>query len=171
MPFESIQPAKPSDLDSIMELFRRCTDSMIAAGIQQWDSNYPVANEVEQDIGAGHVFGLKEGNNCLATITLNERQDEQYHSIEWHYQSGRVIVIHRLAVHPEAQGRGLGQRLCKFAEDWGSENGFEIVRLDAYEHNPIARSLYEKMGYRLAGGRCYFHARRLPFNCYEKQLA
>ena len=41
--------------------------------------------------------------------------------------------------------------MVQYAEDWAVRTGCAVVRLDTWMHNRPARSLYEALGYRLAG--------------------
>lgn len=165
-----IQPAQIEDLPSIMETFIACTSEMRKFGIMQWDYQYPAPQTVFKDIQKGNVFLVKKGNRCVATITLDEVQDEQYKKINWHYRDERPLIIHRMAVHPVVQGEGLGKWLCEFAENYGRLNGYENIRLDAFSGNPVSNKLYLSMGYEKADGLCYFHGNNLAFYCYEKHI-
>lgn len=165
-----IEKAKIDDIEALMTLFRECTEALLSAGIHQWNGSYPTVAIFQKDIESDSVFVVKENGKMLATITLNDRQDEQYQTIQWKYPSEKVLVIHRLAVSPKSQGRSIGKLLCHFAESFGLENGFAVIRLDAYSDNPVSCGLYEKLDYHRAAGFCWFHGNELPFYCYEKQL-
>ncbi len=164
------QLALIEDVDSIMDIFIACTDAMVAAGIHQWNYTYPTPKVVTQDIRKQEAYVFKEGEKCLATITLNTDQDKQYENINWSFPSDKVFVIHRLAVHPQAQGRGFGKQLCLLAEQVAQEQGCEVIRLDAYSENTISNQLYLRLGYQIADGYCYFHGNDIPFKCFEKRL-
>lgn len=159
--------ARLKDVQTIHELFIRCTDAMMEAGIKQWHYDYPAEVHIQKDVEAGETFVIKDGEDCLGTITLNEEQSEQYHSIKWKYSGEKVLVIHRLAVHPKAQGRGLAKALCHFATTFAKTQQYNCIRLDAYAGNPGSNALYEKLGYEKADGLCYFHGNELPFYCWE----
>ncbi len=165
-----VKKATLEDINRIMLLFKKCTAALIKAGIDQWDGTYPTVSIFEKDIRKGNIFVIKENEILIATITLNNQQDEQYNAINWKYPAKKVLVIHRLAVSPEDQGKGLGKHLCKYAESYGVENDFDVIRLDAYSGNPVSCRLYEKLKYHRAGGYCWFHGNDLPFYCYEKKL-
>ncbi len=165
-----IVKAKTDDIEAIMDIFKQSTRLLLKANIDQWDWTYPTKAIFHRDIKAGNVFVIKEEKKVLATITLNTQQDEQYYGIKWKYQTENVLVMHRLAVSPDAQGKGLGKKLCDFTESHGAENGFEVIRLDAYSGNSISCMLYEKLNYHRAEGYCWFHGNKLPFYCYEKKL-
>ena len=166
-----VEKAKFEDIGAIMTVFKHCTEAMLKANIHQWDGKYPTSTIFQRDIEESCVFVIKSDVEIVATITLNSQQDEQYQAIKWKYPAEKVLVIHRLAVSPNAQGKGLGRQLCEFTESFGIENSFEVIRLDAYSGNPISCCLYEKLNYHRADGFCWFHGNELPFYCYEKKLS
>jgi len=167
MSFKNIRLGQTEDIPALLQLFVRCTDAMLEAGIEQWDYTYPNLESATSDIADGTCHVIIEDGRCLAAITLNEQQDEQYKQIKWAIPAERVLVIHRLAVHPDAQGRGLGKLATLYADQFAKENGYDVIRLDAYVHNPISNHIYRKLGYKLAEGLCHFHEGK-PFYCYEK---
>lgn len=158
------------DVFSIMDIFIACTDAMLAAGIKQWNYTYPTPEVVKKDILRKELFVIKEADKCMATITINDVQDAQYQAIKWNFDASKVMVIHRLAVHPEAQGKGFGKKLCLLAEKQALLHDFGVIRLDAYSKNTISNRLYERLGYQEAEGYCYFHDNDIPFKCYEKRI-
>lgn len=168
--FSSILPARNYDHSAIMALFEECTRAMLAAGIGQWHFDYPARAQVKKDIERGEVFVWQEDLVVLGTITLNAEQSAQYQQIQWQYQEEPALVIHRLAVHPQAQGRKIGWHLCRFAEHYAQKHQYPVIRLDAYSGNPYSDRLYRRLEYQLAEGYCWFHDNELPFNCWEKKI-
>ena len=61
--------------------------------------------------------------------------------------------IHRLYVHPEAQGRGVGRALLEQAVLRLSRAGVSSLTLWALENDPGARGFYERLGWRPDGAR------------------
>ena len=53
------------------------------------------------------------------------------------------------------------------AESIAKNNGIKAIRLDAFTENPVALSLYEKLGYSIAG---YADWRKGRFALMEKKL-
>lgn len=80
---------------------------------------------------------------------------------------GKVLIIHRLAVHPLFQNQGFAKRLMDFAEDYAINENFSSIRLDAYSANEKVLRFYEAREYKKRG-EVYFPDRKLPFYCYEK---
>jgi GNAT superfamily N-acetyltransferase len=125
---------------------------------------------VVKDVCNGSAYVMDIEGLVVATITLDQQQDAQYKDIHWHIHDYSPLVIHRLAVTPEFQGRGIAGTLCRFAEQLAREQGCKSVRLDAYSLNPSSNHLYNRLGYKRASGFCYFHYNPVPFYCYDKIL-
>ena len=50
-------------------------------------------------------------------------------------------------MHSDRRRRGIATALIRAAEDWARGRGYVEVRLDVFEFNAGARSLYERLGY------------------------
>ncbi|MNI68827.1 Acetyltransferase YpeA [compost metagenome] len=77
--------------------------------------------------------------------------------------------MHRLAVHPEIQGKGIARRLLAFAEDQAAREGYSSIRMDTYAKNDRALSLYLRLGYEVRG-EVRFPGRIANFPVMEKLL-
>ncbi len=57
------------------------------------------------------------------------------------------ILLDNIAIHPDYQGKGLGQKLLKFAESQAIDQGFKS--LDLYTHECMTENIaiYKKRGY------------------------
>ena len=77
------------------------------------------------------------------------------------------IYIHRLAVDPEHQKKGVGSKLMDFAENKSKSDGAESIRLDTFSQNTVNQNFYKRRGYvRLED--IYFPLQsEHPFHCYE----
>ena len=166
---ENIRLAETGDIDEIAALFKNCTDAMIEVGIDQWDYTYPLKKHILADVLAKEAYIFLEHGKIAATITLNDDQALSYNNVHWKY-SGKIMVIHRLAVNPAFQGKGYGKKTCLLAEKQAKAGNYDSIRLDAYSKNKVSLSLYEKLGYEKAYGYCYFHKNPTPFYLYEKQI-
>lgn len=58
------------------------------------------------------------------------------------------LWVDNLAVHPDAQGRGLGRALLRFAEDEAARLGLPEVRLLTNERYTSNIAMYTRYGYR-----------------------
>jgi len=161
-----IVEAETGDASAVTEVIRLCVAQMRAAGIQQWDEIYPDYAVIADDIRARTLYVAREERRAVAAICLNEVQPDEYRDVAWRCRRGRVLVVHRLCVHPDWQAHGLARQLMDFAEQLARDRGYACVRLDAYTGNPRAMAIYERRGY-VAVGRTRFPRRPLPFVCFE----
>ena len=164
-----IVKAEKHDIVFIMEMISECIASMENQGIYQWNKAYPGSDLIEEDIKNGFGYIFKDNGRCIAYVALNEEQAPEYDQITWADNDSKPLVVHRLSVHPEAQGRGIAKRVMGYIEDYAAKNKYSCIRLDAYSGNPAALNLYKSMGYRRLG-QILFPFRDLPFYCFEKVL-
>ena len=161
--------ANISELTAIFDIYIECKKSMDLSGIFQWTELYPDKSVIERDIESRELFTIKENDVILGAIVINKDEDPQYHKVNWKDNLGPTIIIHRLAIHPLHQNKGLAKGLMKYAEDLAHGNKIRSIRLDAYSGNPAAIRLYENLHYEKRG-ELYFREIFIPFYCYEKML-
>jgi ribosomal protein S18 acetylase RimI-like enzyme len=76
--------------------------------------------------------------------------------------------IKRMRVHPDYQGRGIGQIILSELEARARTKGYKTLHLDTSVVQLAAQKLYEKNGFREVGRDIY---NDLEVILYEKQLA
>ncbi len=159
-----------NEAEDIFEIYEQCRRSMQAAGIFQWQNEYPTLETVKQDIKDKTLYGYydKELDNrkCLGAVCISTFQDEEYKEIDWKGPDDNVIVIHRLAVNPDYQSKGIARLLMDFAEELAKKENYSAIRLDSYSQNKRALKFYKNRGYKKRG-ECFFTGRDLPFHCLE----
>lgn len=164
-----IRQGQPGQLNSIFAIFMNCKLAMDAAGIFQWTEVYPNRAVIESDIDKGELYCLSENGCCMGVVALSDVQDPEYATVNWHFNEGKILVVHRLAIDPLYQGRGYARKLMDFAEAFAREHGYASIRLDAYSKNPRALQVYELRDY-IKRGEVYFSGREFVFYCYEKRI-
>jgi ribosomal protein S18 acetylase RimI-like enzyme len=73
------------------------------------------------------------GSPVTAVLTLYPRDDH--------------LFIDNVAVHPSAQGRGLGRALMSFAEEEAARLGFTRISLFTHEVMTENQAIYARLGY------------------------
>lgn len=139
---------------------------MTAQGIYQWDHLYPSFGDLEADLAERSLYVIADEHTPLGLVALNDRQDPEYASVRWAHP-GPALVVHRLAIAPSSQGKGLASRLMDFSESLARSTDYASIRLDAFSGNPAACRLYERRGYAHRGDVRF---RMGLFRCYEKKL-
>ena len=124
------------ELDTILELTRACGKHMRDNGIDQWDENYPDRDSLLNDLNTETLFAYRENSVILGIVVLNESQDEEYAEIKWSTSDAdRNIVVHRLAVQPDQQGKGIARKIMDFAEVHAKDLGYDAIRLDTFSQS------------------------------------
>lgn len=164
-----IRRAHSGELQEIMNLISKCVQVMQAGGSDQWDEGYPNREVISEDIRNGTLFICTDQGAIAGILVLDEKQTEQYQDIEWIETHGPHLIMHRLAVHPEIQGKGIARRLIAFAEEFARSGGYRSIRLDTYAKNDRALRLYPSLGYSHRG-EISFPSRTAAFPVFEKVL-
>lgn len=90
------------------------------------------------------MFYLREGDNILGYIKLRWNTSHEL-------LKGNVIELQRIYVVKEFYGKGYGQVLLDYAEQYGRENGFEWIWLCVWRENAGAIKFYERAGWEKFG--------------------
>ncbi|TLP71818.1 GNAT family N-acetyltransferase [Maribacter sp. ACAM166] len=165
-----IELAKISQLNEILRMTNACRVVMEAKGIYQWTIDYPSKKSFENDLERNELYVLKNEDRIIGNIVVSSFMDEEYRSVQWLTENTRNYYIHRLAVHPKFQGKGLAQQLMDFGENFARENNALSVRLDTFSRNKRNQKFYEKRGYIKLEDIFFSLQSEHPFHCYELVL-
>lgn len=159
------------EIDEIIALTKACGLHMRQNGIDQWDENYPDRESILNDLETKTLFAYRENDTVLGIVVLNEKQDEEYAEINWSTsEDQRNLVVHRLAVLPDQQGKGIARKLMDFAETFAKEQGYDAIRLDTFSQNPRNQRFYENRNYTKLGSVFLKYKKEYPYYCYEMLL-
>ena len=164
-----IQRAKILEIPDILHLTQACRLHMESNSIFQWTTAYPNKKQFLIDIEREELYTFKKDNAIIGCIVISTLMDEEYKSIKW-LTDNKNLYIHRLAVHPSFQGKGVAQQLMTFAEDYGRKAFYLSVRLDTFSQNKRNQKFYEKRGYQKLQDIYFPNQSKHPFHCYELVL-
>ena len=99
--------------------------------------------------GGGTFFALKSGGETIATVYTEPRGSEKGY-------------IGMLAVTPGIQGRSIGSRLMKHAEDHLAREGATTIEITVVDLRTELFPFYEKRGYRRVGVDVFPRAAKRP---------
>ena len=121
-----IRPYEPADFDALVSLWK-------AAGVyREW-------NDPARDIS----FATRDDHS---TILLAETDHVIGSAMVG--EDGHRGWIYHLAVHPNAQGKGLGRPLMETAENWLKARGVWKMQLLIRDDNSEAQGFYEAFDFR-----------------------
>ncbi|MBR7038861.1 MAG: GNAT family N-acetyltransferase [Oscillospiraceae bacterium] len=159
--------ANARDLDAVCALVRAAVAEMVRGGIDQWDDIYPSRNDLRSDIERAQLtVGETAGEICVI-FTINKECDAQYQGGDWQYRGESWRVLHRLCVDPRHWHQGIAAAALAHIEAVLRAQGVKAIRLDVFDGNAGAVSLYQKNGYRKAGAARW---RKGTFSLMEKRL-
>ena len=155
------------DLIPILEITKNCAVKMDAMGIYQWNENYPNRNAFIDDIKNNELLVFTKGDLLVGCIALCTKMDDVYKNVKWLTKDVKSLYVHRLAVDPQFQKKGIGKKLMDYAEDFAKKNNFISVRLDTFSKNKNNMRFYERRGYKRLEKVFFPEQSRFPFYCYE----
>lgn len=162
-----IRKATIEDIDSILSLTKACAEDMVRKGIYQWNDAYPSREAFTKDVARDELYVLTEHSKVIACIVISTIIDDVYRPVTWLSETDANIYIHRLAVHPDHQGKGLAQKLMTHAENYARSHDFKSIRLDTFSKNKRNQRFYKQRGYTQLETIYFPQQSEFPFYCYE----
>lgn len=163
-----IRIAKPTEIESIMEITHACANKLISERIFQWNNFYPNKETFQKDVLRNELYILLSETSIVGCIVISSEKDPEYSEIDWLTKDSTHYYIHRLAIHPDFQKMGFAKKLMDFAEALAIKNRIASVRLDTFSQNHRNQKFYETRGYSRLGNIFFPNQSEHPFYCYEK---
>jgi ribosomal protein S18 acetylase RimI-like enzyme len=165
-----IQQAKLSEIEQILAITKACGERMTLEGMNQWNENYPNSEAFQKDIERNELYVFLAEESIIGSIVISTKMDEDYKTVDWVTETSNHYYIHRLAVHPDHQGKGIARKMMDFAENLAIENNLVSIRLDTFSKNIRNQKFYENRGYQRLGNIYFKGQSEFPFYCYELSL-
>jgi len=165
-----IELAEINDINDIMKMIHDCANDLIGKNIFQWNEKYPSRDIFLSDIEKKNLFILKNNSGIIGCIALSHEKDIEYTDVKWLTKDYKNLYLHRLAVDPKFQKKGIGKLLMDFAEDYARNNKFISVRLDTFSKNERNNRFYKSRKYTKLDDVYFPNQSEFPFHCYEKIL-
>ena len=145
-----IRKAAANDIPRITEIYKNVIHS--DTNMTRWSEDvYPTADTACKALTRGDLFVYEDdaAGRVLATAIINQIQGDAYSKCSWRFPAAdnEVMVLHTLAVDPEASHKGIGKQILKFYEEYALDKGCKVLRMDTGKQNTIARGFYEKSGF------------------------
>ena len=163
-----IELATLNELDRVKEIAEACAKNMIENNIFQWNDKYPSREIFKEDIKNKSLYVSKINQEVVGCIMFSSFKDDVYKTVNWITEDEYNLYIHRLAVDPIFQKRGIARKMMDFAEDFAKSNNYISVRLDTFSQNPRNNKFYKSRGYNKLDDVYFPRQSEFPFHCYEK---
>ena len=147
-----IRLAAEQDIDALEKLYDE-TNDYLAGGVNYpgWKKGvYPTREDAVAGVAGVCLYVAVCGSEIVGSIVLLHEPEPAYLAVKWQLDLdyANVLIIHTFVVSPRFAGQGIGRLLLEFAADHGTKQAIKALRLDVYEKNLPAMSLYEKCGFK-----------------------
>ena len=171
----SVRKATLNDIPRIAEIYDILTSDEETCRFTNWLKGvYPTKDFAMKALEDGDLYVGEDENGIFGSMLLNSVQLPEYKDINWIYSAEphEVLVIHTLCIDTAFRGKGKAKELIEYAEKYGIDNNKKVIRLDTYEGNIPACTMYPKLGYLYSGTAFFNFMGKIPENlkCFEKLL-
>lgn len=139
------------DIDSLEQLYDNLNDYLeVTTNYPGWKKGvYPVREDAVDGINEGCLFVATEKEQIVGAMILRHKPEPVYSVAPWQVmlEDREVLVIYTFVVNPKYLQHGIGKKMIEFASQYALNKKVKALRLDVYEKNLPAISLYEKCGY------------------------
>lgn len=143
----TVSPARPADIDAVLDIVRERQQWLANQGIDQWqgyENVFPRAYFEKKQAAGELLVAYNSAGAVCAVIAL----------LDWdpywkgHERPG-ALYMHNLASAPHA--KGAGKALLEFCERKAREEGYSVLRLDCKAGNKALNAYYQNLGFQPAG--------------------
>ena len=145
--------ANLEDMPAMMCMITQAQAFLRHLQVNQWQNEYPSSTIMEQDIRNGNAWVLEDGAMPIALAVVAFAVEPTYLQIyngAW-LSHGDYAVIHRMTVHDQWKGKGVGTLLFEKIETLAKVQNVQSIRIDTHQDNFIMRKLIAKSGYHECG--------------------
>jgi len=146
-----IESGTPADIDELEMLYDDLNDYLSATtNYPGWIKGiYPIRENAVIGIQDNNLFVVRHEGKIAGSIILDHYPDEAYNGVKWKVDADYscIFVIRTFVVHPSFLKMGIGRALMDYSFELARQTGMKSIRLDVYEKNLPAISLYEKCGF------------------------
>jgi len=146
-----IRKAKLEDIEAIASIYENIITLEEAGKYTTcWVRDiYPTEKTSLNVLGEGTLYVLEENGAVLGSAIINQKAADGYDKAAWKIDATmeESLVIHTLAISPDATHKGYGEAFIRFYEDMGKSLGLKALRLDTNEKNIKSRPFYKSLGY------------------------
>ncbi|OAB46194.1 GNAT family N-acetyltransferase [Paenibacillus glacialis] len=151
----SASQANLKDTEDIMRILIGNARWLQSKGSTQWSGllHGVDSHDMVGSISRGEVFAFKENGVCVGTVILKQMVSEWDNNL-WgkdESHSNTSVFVHRLAIHREYAGKGLGADILRWAESGVCFDGKDRIRLDCVGDNTTLNRFYSQNGYEYMG--------------------
>ena len=160
--FMRFELASDEDANKILELYHSVLDTPYC----RWSMEYPLIENIEDDLSRKGLFCLKEKAEIIAAISIDE--DDAVAALPcWSNNLQPSIELSRLCVRSDYQGKGLAGKMIEHMMEYCRNNNIKSIHYLVSKYNLLAQKAYSRLDFKLMG-ECELYED--SFYCYEKEV-
>ncbi|AFY55977.1 acetyltransferase [Rivularia sp. PCC 7116] len=150
----SISQVTVSQIPALHQILVECgLDLQKRCNLCYWVPPYPL-EKMLKDARNMDLYAIKLDSELIGTFTIETKMPSgylKYGNINWQNPGLSAFYMHRLAVLPLFQAKGIGTWCLQQIENLAINRNYSAVRLDAVKTNQKLLKFYEKSGYKKVG--------------------
>lgn len=147
----TFRPAKPCDLDAILDLYNQVfTAEEAGQTTSGWRRGlYPDQEIFTAALDRGDLILEEAAGTLVGAAIINHQQNDYYARAPWQIDAPpeKILVLHTFAIAPTARGHGYGRAMLDYFAHTARTQGCLALRLDTSHRNHFALHLYEHFGF------------------------
>jgi len=140
-----------ADIDELEKLYNDLNDYLAATtNYPGWIKGiYPIRECALAGIQNNNLYVARYDGKIIGSIILDSHPEDAYNNVRWKIDLdyNYIFVIRTFVVHPLFLKKGVGSNLMNYSFKLAKQSGIKSIRLDVYENNLPAISLYEKYNF------------------------
>jgi GNAT superfamily N-acetyltransferase len=152
-----IRLARPDELGDVLKLIDHAASWLRGKDTTQWAEPWPSADgrmkRVYQALIDRETWLLFDGESLIGTVSIKLIGHEELWTPE--ERETEAVYLHRLVVHRDYAGRGLGAELIDWAGRKGAsqQKNAELIRIDVWTDNHQLHKYYGRQGFQYVATR------------------
>ena len=139
-----IRQARPDESALVAEVLTSAAAGLAQRGEALWDLSEVGEAAIQEHVRAGMYFIATDDEGPVGVFRF-QLEDRHF----WpEIPAGSSAFLHKLAVHPRMQGRGIAQKLLAHACESARHKGLPYLRLDCMHGRPRLSAVYQRFGFR-----------------------
>lgn len=139
-----MRAATPADAPTVTHILNEAGARLEDSGFDQWGRGWMPESRMRPMIGRGETYVAVADGRAVATVTLSEDPGPFWTAEE---REDQAVYMGKLARLNDAP-RGIGAWIMNsWVPWWARENGYDVVRLDAWRTNTGLHQFYADRGW------------------------
>src|SRR5690625_630610 len=146
-----LRKATKADLPRIMEIKESVVPLMLESGNTQWSEEYPDLGRFREDLRAGTLYVYETDGHVKGFAVVDDDHPYPYDDIPWELTRADSRALHRMAVDPAHQGKGISAEMMAQIEEMLVERVIKGIHTDTSLENEKMQHQFEKNDFEFKG--------------------